>query len=55
VLTACLGELDAIIDSDQKAWQHLHESRPAAQERRFAGVSDPPRPDTPPRAVDGDQ
>ena len=52
-LAACLAELDAIIADDQKAWQHLHESPPAAHERRFAGAADPLQPETPPRAVSG--
>lgn len=55
VLAACLAELDAIVADDQKAWQHLHESPPAAHERRFAGAADPPQPEIPPRAAGGDQ
>ena len=55
VLAACLAELDAIVADDQKAWQHLHESPPAAHEHRFAGAADPPQPEIPPRAGGGDQ
>lgn len=53
VLASCLAELDAIIEDDQKAWRHLHESAPAAPGRRFAGMADPPQSETPPRAVGG--
>jgi len=52
-LAACLAELDAIIADDQKAWQHLHENPPAADEGRFSGAADPLRSQTPPRAVGG--
>lgn len=43
VLTASLAELDAIIADDQKAWQHMHESPPAADDTRLPGATDPQR------------
>ena len=55
VLTASLAELDAIIADDQKAWQHLHESPPAAHESRFVGTTELPQPEAPPHAAGGDQ
>jgi len=54
VLTACLAELDAIIADDQKGWQHLHESPPAAHENRFVGAADLLRPEAPPRVLGAD-
>lgn len=40
-IASCVSELDAIIADDQKAWQHMHESPPAAHQRIFAGAVDP--------------
>jgi hypothetical protein len=54
-LTACLTELDAIIADDQKAWQHLHESPPAAHESRLVGTTELLQPETPPHAAGADQ
>jgi hypothetical protein len=54
-LAACLAELDAIIADDQKAWQHLHESPPAAHESGLTGAAEPPQPELPAPAAGGDQ
>jgi hypothetical protein len=55
VIAACLAELDAIIADDQKAWQHLHESPPAAHESRLASAADPQQSESPPHAAGGNQ
>lgn len=47
-LAACLAELDAIIADDHKAWQHLHETLPAAQQDASAVAANPQHPPAPP-------